>query len=89
VRQFDVLISQLEITKKSDEIAQERYMVSQNRYLIGKVDITNLNIALTEKDNAKRSYLSALRSFWTSYYNLRRLTLFDFSTKQKLYTVED
>ncbi len=89
VRQFDVLISQIEITKKSDEIAQERYLVSQNRYLIGKVDITNLNIALTEKDSAKRSYLSALRSFWTSYYNLRRLTLFDFSTNQKLYTVEE
>jgi outer membrane protein TolC len=88
VRQFDVLISQLEITKKSDEIAQERYLVSQNRYLIGKVDITNLNIALTEKDSAKRSYLSALRSFWTSYYNLRRLTLYDFANNQKLYTVD-
>jgi outer membrane protein TolC len=88
VRQFDVLISQLEITKKSDEIAQERYLVSQNRYLIGKVDITNLNIALTEKDSAKRSYLAALRSFWTSYYNLRRLTLFDFANNQRLYTVD-
>jgi outer membrane protein TolC len=88
VSQFDVLMSQIEITKKSDQVAQERYMVSQNRYLIGKIDITNLNIALTEKDTAKRSYLSALRSFWTSYYELRRLTLFDFSTKQLLYTPE-
>jgi len=88
VSQFDVLLSQIEITKKSDLVAQERYMVSQNRYLIGKIDITNLNIALTEKDTAKRSYLSALRSFWTSYFDLRRLTLFDFSTRQLLYTPE-
>jgi len=88
VTQFDVLLSQIEITKKSDEVAQERYMVSQNRYLIGKIDITNLNIALTEKDNAKRSYLDALRSFWTSYFDLRRLTLYDFSTKQLLYKPE-
>jgi outer membrane protein TolC len=86
VYQFDVLLSQIDITKKSDEVAQERYLVSQNRYLIGKIDITNLNIALTEKDNAKRSYLNALRSFWTAYYDLRRLTLYDFSTKQLLYT---
>ena len=86
VTQFDVLLSQIEITRKSDEVAQERYMVSQNRYLIGKIDITNLNIALTEKDTAKRSYLSALRSFWTSYFDLRRLTLYDFSKKQLLYT---
>ena len=88
VRQFDVLLSQIEITKKSDEVAQERYMVSQNRYLIGKIDITNLNIALTEKDAAKRSYVGALRAFWTSYYDLRRLTLYDFSNRRLLYTPE-
>lgn len=85
VSQFEVLMSQIEITKKSDEVANERYLVSQNRYLIGKIDITNLNIALTEKDEAKRSYVGALRSFWTSYYDLRRLTLYDFSTSQLLY----
>lgn len=88
VSQFDVLMSQIEITKKSDQVAQERYMVSQNRYLIGKIDITNLNIALTEKDTAKRGYLNALRLFWTSYYELRRLTLYDFSTKELLYHPE-
>ena len=85
VSQFDVLLSQIEITKKSDEIAQERYLVSQNRYLIGKIDITNLNIALTEKDAAKRSYVSALRAFWTAYYDLRRLTLYDFANNMLLY----
>jgi outer membrane protein TolC len=85
VRQFDVLLSQIEITKKSDEVAEERYIVSQNRYLIGKIDITNLNIALTEKDNAKRSYVGALRSYWTSYYDLRRLTLYDFTNRRLLY----
>ena len=88
VAQFEVLLSQIEITKKSDEVAQERYMVSQNRYLIGKIDITNLNIALTEKDTAKRSYVGALRSFWDSYFSLRRLTLYDFSKNQLLYTPE-
>jgi outer membrane protein TolC len=85
VRQFELLRLQIQITKKSDEVAKERYNVAQNRYLIGKIDITNLNIALTEKDNAKRSYLEALRSYWTSYFNLRRLTLFDFATNTLLY----
>jgi outer membrane protein TolC len=88
VRQFEMLRLQIEITKKADEVATERYNVAQNRYLIGKIDITNLNIALTEKDDAKRSYIQALKSFWTAYYDLRRLTLYDFSTKQLLYTPE-
>ncbi len=89
VRQFAVLRSQLEITNKSDEVAQERYDVAQNRYLIGKIDITNLNIALNEKDDARRSYINALRSFWTAYFDLRRLTLYDFEDKVLLYKPDE
>ncbi len=89
VRQFEMMRLQIEITKKSDEVAQERYNVAQNRYLIGKIDITNLNIALREKDDAKRSYLQALKSFWTAYYDLRRLTLYDFANKKLLYVPEE
>ncbi|MEL7144788.1 MAG: TolC family protein, partial [Bacteroidota bacterium] len=85
VARMGVLRSQLEIARKSDEVAQERYLVAQNRYLIGKIDITNLNIALEEKDTAKRSYVQALRDFWTAYYDLRRLTLYDFVNNQLLY----
>lgn len=88
VRQFEMLRLQIEITKKSDEVAQERYNVAQNRYLVGKIDITNLNIALTEKDAAKRSYVLALKSFWMAYYDLRRLTLYDFANHQLLYSRE-
>ncbi|MEM6828918.1 MAG: TolC family protein [Bacteroidota bacterium] len=89
VRQLEVLKQQINISGKSDEIAQKRYEVAQNRYLIGKIDITNLNIALTEKDTAKRSYLNALRDFWVAYYNLRKLTLYDFVNSRLLYTAEE
>ena len=86
VRQFEVLRNQLRIAKKSDEVADERYSVAQNRYLTGKVGITDLNIALNEKDAAKRSYIKALRDFWVAYFDLRRLTLYDFANKKLLYT---
>lgn len=85
VRQFEMLRLQIEITKKSDEVALARYNVAQNRYLIGKTDILNLSTALREKDEAKRSYIQALKSFWTSYYDLRRLTLYDFIERKYLY----
>jgi len=88
VRKFQMLRLQIEITRKADDVAAERYNVAQSRYLTGKIDITNLNIALTEKDNAKQSYLEALRNFWTAYYNLRRLTLYDFVKRKLLYTPE-
>jgi len=47
-----------------------------------------LEMPLTEKDAAKRSYLDALKSFWTAYYDLRRLTLFDFANQRLLYLPE-
>lgn len=88
-RRLSMLNQQIEISKKSDEVAQKRYEVAQNRYLIGKIDITNLNIALTEKDNAKRSYTNALRAYWIAYYDLRRLTLYDFAGGNLLYNQND
>jgi outer membrane protein TolC len=88
VGQFEMLRLQIEITKKADEVAQERYTVAQNRYLIGKIDITNLNIALNEKDAAKRSYIDALKQFWVAYYDLRRATLYDFANQEVLYIRE-
>jgi len=78
VREFELLKGQVDLAETSDDIAQRRYDVSRNRYLIGKIDITNLFIAQNEKDSARRNYIQALRNFWTGYYNLRRLTLYDF-----------
>jgi outer membrane protein TolC len=78
VRQFEMLKEQVKITKLADNIAQRRYDITKNRYLIGKIAITDMNIALTEKDEAKARYIQSLQDFWTAYFNLRRLTLFDF-----------
>lgn len=79
VNRFDISREQLIIAMKSDTVAQKRYDISKKRYEIGKIDILDLNVALTEKDQAKQSYLQALRSYWSNYYELRRRTLFDFA----------
>ena len=63
--------------------------MSRNRYLIGKILITDLNLALREEAEARRSYVSALRNFWLAYYDLRRLTLYDFETDSPLIETPD
>lgn len=85
VRRFKVLRDQVLITKKADEISQRRYTVAKNRYLIGKISITDLSMALTEKDRAKQSFINSLSNLWQAYYNLRRLTLYDFLEDRPLY----
>ncbi len=78
VMQFNLQDDQLKIAGKADTIAQNRYNVTKQRFLIGKIDVLDLNVALSEKDAAKRGFLSALRNYWSYYYNIRRLTLYDF-----------
>ncbi len=78
VAQFNLQDDQLYSAAKADTIARKRYEVSKQRFLIGKIDVLDLNVADTEKDVAKREYLSALRNYWTYFYTVRRLTLYDF-----------
>ncbi len=84
VMTFNMQENQLRIAAKADTIAQKGYDVSRQRYLIGKVSVTDLNIADTDKDSAKRDYVTALKTYWRSFYTVRRLTLFDFQSNKVL-----
>lgn len=84
VRQFNMQQSQLMIAARSDTVALKRYEVTVQRYRIGKIGIIELNIAQTEKDNAALGYISALHSYWRNYFELRKLTHYDFMTNRRL-----
>jgi outer membrane protein len=75
---------QLATSAKADTVAQRRFDVAKNRYVIGRIDIGDLYIAQTEKDQALLGYVLALRDFWLAYYGLRRLTLYDFEASRPL-----
>ncbi len=79
VMEFNMQKDQLFIAAKADTVAQKRYDVTQKRYMIGQVnDVLELNNAQIDNDNARKGYYSALRSYWLNYYELRRMTLYDF-----------
>lgn len=78
----------LATAKKAQEIAVRRYNIAKERYILGKITITDLNIAQQEMDQSLVTYLTSLERFWTDYYILRRLTLYDFQKDEKI-KVED
>ena len=78
VANFNLNIEQLSVSKRANEVADKRFFVSKQRYLLGKTLITDLQIAQQEKDRALINYINAYRSFWVSYYDVRKLTHFDF-----------
>jgi outer membrane protein TolC len=84
VRNFKILIKRTEVTKRSDDIEQRKYDISKQHFLIGKTDITKLNIALKDKDSAKRTYIDSLQKYWLSYFTLRQQTLYDFEKNNLL-----
>jgi len=84
VNQFNFRKREYIIAAISDTIGQKQYDIAYKRFLIGKIDITDLNIALNGKDQAKRSYLGAMRNYWVDYYRLRKLTLYDFEQSTPL-----
>jgi outer membrane protein TolC len=78
VMEFNLQADQVLSRAKADTIAQMGYDVTQQRFLIGKVDVTKLNLARNDQESARRAYINALRSYWNYYFTIRQLTLFDF-----------
>ena len=71
-------------SEKAQEIGIKRYDITKKRYILGKITITDLNLAREEKDKAVVQYLNSLEKFWMDYYTLRMLTLYDFINDKKI-----
>ncbi len=84
VDRMDLLRSQINLAERAYEVAVRREDITRKRYLIGKIAVTELNLAVREMDEARRQYVSGLRDFWLGYYQLRRLTLYDFIGREVL-----
>jgi outer membrane protein TolC len=78
VKQFNVQKNQLAVAVKADYTAEKRSDVARKLYLMGKSTILDLNASISEKDTAKRNYINTLYNYWSLYYTLRSITLFDF-----------
>lgn len=85
VVQFNMQLIQVTIAAKSDTVAKKNFDVTKGRYLIGKMNsILDLNNAQIETDNAEKGYYQSLETYWRSYYELRKLTLFDFRNNRPI-----
>lgn len=86
VQQFNLQDDQVKIAAKADTVAAKMYEVTKQRFLIGKIDVLELNNADTKKDQNKRSYIQSLNNYWNYFYNIRSLTLYDFLNRKPLET---
>lgn len=86
VEQFNIQKNQVAIAAKSDTVAARMYEVTKGRFMIGKIAILELNNADTRKDQNRRAYVQALQNYWSYFYNIRNLALYDFLNRKPLET---
>ena len=84
VERFNNQQEQLKIAIRADEIAQKRYDTNVETYLIGKISTLDLNDSQVKKDESRQDYFQELYAYWNYYYQLRSLTLWDYSTNAPL-----
>lgn len=80
VERFANQQQQLDLARRSAEIADSRYHTNVETYMIGMISTLELNDSRVSKDNSRREYINQLYKFWNYWYQIRSLTLYDYST---------
>lgn len=78
VDQFNSVQEELKLARELQTLAEQRFSIARESFVLGAISTTELTIAQQEKDQAKRTYVFVLGQYWISYYQLRALTLYDF-----------
>ncbi len=84
VMEFNNQIEQCAASLKAMEIASERYEIMLERFENGGVTVTELNTAQDEMDSANTAYITQLQAYWSSYYNIQKMSLYDFIQKRDI-----
>ncbi|MDO4320148.1 MAG: TolC family protein [Bacteroidales bacterium] len=79
VERFNNQRGQLALSLRADEIARRRYESSVETFLVGKISALDLNDSQENKDSARAKYLDEMFYYWYYFYQLRSVTLWDFT----------
>ncbi len=77
------------ISQNANEIADERYSIVMERFKNGNISVTDANQAQEEQDSANKQFLQDLKNFWVYYFNIRRITLYDYQNQKNIVNAID
>ncbi|MFR9538464.1 MAG: TolC family protein [Rikenellaceae bacterium] len=78
VLEFNNRVRQCSASLSAQRVARERYEITLERFENGSVTVTDLNTAQDELNSANDEYVSQLTSYWSAYYEIRQLSLYDY-----------
>ncbi|MDE7346895.1 MAG: TolC family protein [Muribaculaceae bacterium] len=78
VMQFNMQARKVSIASLTSRRSTQRHSVAMKLFVMGRIGILDLMNAVNEKNVAKRSFIAAMRTYWSLYYTLRSMTAYDF-----------
>lgn len=81
---FNLQAQVVESARQANELAQKSLELTQKRFVLGNADVLKLTSSMTAMQNASERYISSLAAYWQYFYEVQRLTLYDFVKKQSL-----
>lgn len=84
VAEFNERLSILETAQQALDIAEDVYTQTLQRFIKGQADAFNLSQAQSYWQTARQNRIASLQNYWLSYYRLRRLTLYDYRSRQPI-----
>ena len=84
VSEFNKQQNLLKRAEEAMNIAINSYSINKQRFIVGRADINTLTLSQNRRKEAQRNYLSILSNYWKCYFNIRKLTLYDFEKQESL-----
>lgn len=84
VLEFNLQYNKVQSSAKSDSLSRASYELTATRFNKGNVNVLKLTTSQKAKDNARLQYIQSLYQYWSDYYTVRQLTLYDFKTNKML-----
>jgi outer membrane protein TolC len=75
LRAYNSLQAELALARQIRGLAEERFRITTESYVLGAIPLADLTLAQREKDQSERTYVATLRAYFVAQAELKRLTL--------------
>jgi outer membrane protein TolC len=84
VMDFNLQAKLVQSALKANQIAQKSYNLTQKRFLLGKADVLKITNSMKARQNAHEKYVNSIYTYWKYYYEIQKITLYDFADNQTI-----
>lgn len=75
---FNIQKQVVESAQRAKLLSEKSYSLTKQRFISGNADVLKLSSSMEAMQRAQEAYLQSVASYWIQYYEIQKITLFDF-----------